>query len=75
MFIEIILTNSLNFFEFLFLVDNICNVKRNGRTAYKLRKYYVIGRSTDNIKYHDVKHMRKAKVEGFLHWMNQLNRK
>jgi hypothetical protein len=47
----------------------------NGRKAYKLTKHCVICGSTDHIEYHDLKHMIKVKVEGFLQLMNPLNRK
>jgi hypothetical protein len=56
-------------------VDDICNIKINSRTVYKLSQHCCICGSTDNIEYHHVKHIRKGKVTGFLQLMNQLNRK
>lgn len=56
-------------------VDDICNVKINWRTAYKLNQHCVICGCTDKVEYHHVKHIRKGKVTGFLQLMNQLNRK
>jgi retron-type reverse transcriptase len=58
-------------------VDDICNVKVNWRTAYKLSKYCSICGSTDKIEYHHERHIkdRNTKVTGFLQIMNQLNRK
>lgn len=56
-------------------VDEICNVKVNWRTLYKLTKYCAICGCTQQIEYHHVKHIRKGKVTGFLQLMNQLNRK
>ena len=56
-------------------VDQICNVKINWRTKYKLTKHCAICGSESKVEYHHVKHIRKGKVTGFLQVMNQLNRK
>lgn len=56
-------------------VDEICNVKINWRTAYKLSQHCAICGSEDKVEYHHVKHIRKGKVTGFLQIMNQQNRK
>nr|YP_009364071.1 hypothetical protein [Pediastrum duplex]AQU64404.1 hypothetical protein [Pediastrum duplex] len=56
-------------------VDNICNVKVNWRTAYKLSKHCAICGNTEGVEYHHVRHIRIGKVSGFLQVMKQLNRK
>lgn len=47
-------------------VDEICNVKINWRTKYKLTKHCSICGSENKVEYHHVKHIRKGKVTGFL---------
>nr|AXC47308.1 hypothetical reverse transcriptase [Pediastrum duplex] len=56
-------------------VDDICNVKVNWRTAYKISKHCAICGYTEGIEYHHVKHIRIGKVSGFLQIMKTLNRK
>lgn len=56
-------------------LDEICNVKINWRTSYKLTKHCAICGSENKVEYHHVRHIRKGKVAGFLQLMNQLNRK
>jgi retron-type reverse transcriptase len=56
-------------------IDDICNVKMNWRTKYKLSEHCAICGSTDKVEYHHVKHIRKGKVTGFLQVMKQLNRR
>ena len=56
-------------------VDDICNVKVNWRTKYKLSKHCAICGSEHKIEYHHVKHVRIGKVTGFLQILKQLNRK
>lgn len=56
-------------------VDEICKVKINWRTAYKISNHCCICGCTDKIEYHHVKHIKIGKVTGFLQIMKQLNRK
>lgn len=56
-------------------VDDICKVKINWRTAYKLSQHCTICGSKKNVEYHHVKHIRKGKVTGFLQVLKQFNRK
>jgi hypothetical protein len=56
-------------------IDEISNVKVNWRTKYKLSQHFAICGSTDDIKYHHVKHVRIGKTEGFLQILKQFNRK
>lgn len=56
-------------------VDEICNVKVNWRTKYKLTKHCAICGSEDHVEYHHVKHVRKGRVTGFLQILKQLNRR
>lgn len=56
-------------------IDNICDVKVNWRTKYKLTNHCAICGSEDRVQYHHVKHIRIGKVEGFTQIMKQLNRK
>jgi retron-type reverse transcriptase len=57
------------------LVDEICNIKINWRTKYKLSQHCSICGSEEDIEYHHVKHIKVGKVSGFLQIMKQLNRK
>lgn len=56
-------------------VDDICNVKVNWRTAYKLSKHCAICGNTENLEYHHIKHIKIAKATAFLAVMKALNRK
>lgn len=56
-------------------IDEICNVKVNWRTKYKLSTHCSICGSEDQVEYHHVKHIKVGKVTGFLQIMKQLNRK
>lgn len=56
-------------------VDEICNVKINWRTKYKLSQHCAVCGSEDHVEYHHVKHIKVGKVTGFLQIMKQLNRK
>jgi hypothetical protein len=56
-------------------IDEICNVRINCRTKYKLTKHCAICGSQDHVEYHDVRHVRICKITGFLQIMKQLNRK
>jgi hypothetical protein len=56
-------------------VDDICNVKVNWRTKYKLSKHCSICGSEQDVEYHHVKHIKIGKVTGFLQIMKQLNRR
>ena len=56
-------------------VDNLCALKVNWRTTYKLSNYCSICGNNENIEYHHVKHIKIGKVSGFLQIMKQLNRK
>jgi hypothetical protein len=56
-------------------IDEICDVRVNWRTKYKLTQHCSICGSQNKVEYHHIKHIRKGKVAGFLQLMNQLNRK
>lgn len=56
-------------------VDEICNVKGNWRTKYKLSQHCAVCGSDSHVEYHHVKHIKVGKVTGFLQIMKQLNRK
>ena len=56
-------------------LEKIITPKVNFRTKYKLGKYCCICGSTDKVQYHHVRHIKVAKVTGFLQIMKQLNRK
>jgi retron-type reverse transcriptase len=56
-------------------IDEICSVKINGRTRYKLTRHCCICGNTENIQYHHVRHIKVNKTEGFLQVLNNLNRK
>lgn len=56
-------------------IDEICNVKINWRTKYKLSKHCAVCGSEDHVEYHHVKHIKIGKASGFLQIMKQLNRK
>lgn len=51
-------------------IDEICNVRINWRTKYKLTKHCAICGSQDHVR-----HVRIGKITGFLQIMKQLNRK
>ena len=56
-------------------LEEIFCPKINWRTKYKLTKYCCICGSTDDTRYHHVRHIKIGKVTGFLQVMKQLNRK
>lgn len=56
-------------------VDEICNVKVNWRTKYKLSQHCAVCGSDNHVEYHHVKQIKVGKVTGFLQVMKQLNRK
>lgn len=56
-------------------VDEICSIKFNWRTKFKLTQHCAICGSENNINYHHVRHIKVGKSEGFLQVMKQLNRK
>lgn len=56
-------------------IDEICNVKINWRTKYKLSQHCCICGNENGVEYHHVKHIKIGKTEGFLQIMKQLNRR
>lgn len=56
-------------------VNNICEVKINWRTKYKLSQHCAICGSQENVEHHHVKHIKVGKVTGFTQVLKQLNRK
>lgn len=56
-------------------LDEICAIKFNWRTKFKLTRHCAICGSNNDINYHHVRHIKVGKSEGFLQVMKQLNRK
>lgn len=56
-------------------IDEICSVKINWRTRFKLTRHCCVCGNTEGIEYHHVRHIKVNKTEGFLQVLTNLNRK